>query len=207
MFMSCWNVGNSVCWLWWWWSFPYFNRNFVGVLYCKDLCGLSLLYIHIHAWVNKRAWFRLSKEKLSSTSSRYVRLNLSIKPFWEGLPFWINFRSISLSSHQFFNALAINSGPLSTRRNNGFPRQSINSFNCRITRLLLILVSRVILRHSRLKSSMILKDLNFTPWCKRSSIKSILHVKLGYNGCSKGSLILAGWRCLYFLRRFNCKSV
>jgi hypothetical protein len=39
---SCWNVGNSTP-LNGWWSFPYFNRNCEGVLYPRELCGLSLL--------------------------------------------------------------------------------------------------------------------------------------------------------------------
>lgn len=37
MFMSCCNVGNSVRCDAGRWSFPYFNRNFVGVLYSSDL--------------------------------------------------------------------------------------------------------------------------------------------------------------------------
>lgn len=33
------------------WSFPYFNRHFVGGRLFKNSCDLSLLYIHNHSLV------------------------------------------------------------------------------------------------------------------------------------------------------------
>src|SRR5699024_6177407 len=83
LLLSCWNVGNSE-------SFPYSNRNSIGVNCPNEECGRSLLYIHAQA----SAYFLTSDSRstieLSITTCRNVRLKRSTRLFFVVLPGWMN---------------------------------------------------------------------------------------------------------------------
>ena len=73
----------------WGWSFPYFNRKWVGSRLLRDSWGLSLLYIQYPFSLGERLSLVNILELVveSRISSRKVLFNRSMYPFWLGLPF------------------------------------------------------------------------------------------------------------------------
>ncbi len=122
---------------------------------------------------------RLKNTSTSKWSRLSVELNDSMGPFYHGLPGWIN-RAVHLAScNSMAVDLAINSPPLSLRKNRGTALVIKSLLRTFLTVFELTRVDTSRAKHSLVNSSTMLKIRSFVPFIQLSWMMSTVQTSFG----------------------------